>query len=229
VASEGDFPAGSAPGGRKILGLKPKTALITAGIVLAAAIGYLLWKRSQASSTAASTADTSGTDTTGSSDSGVDYGGELSVIQSELEDLLAADAGAGTGSGTGTATGTGGDGATNPIVKPPAKTTVPPGSTKTAPKPVTGTTKPPAPAGVHATKVTPTSVTLAWSKSPNATGYTVRVTYQDKLVGAAHNVTGTSTTVSGLGRNRTYTFHVAARGPGGTSSETNGPAVKTKL
>ena len=56
----------------------------------------------------------------------------------------------------------------------------------------------------------------------------MRVTYQDKLVGTPHIVTGTSATISGLAPLRTYTFHVAAIGPGGTSSETNGPAVKTK-
>jgi Fibronectin type III domain len=223
VASEGDFPAGGAPGGRKILGLKPKTALITAGVVLAAAIGYLLWKRSQSSSAAAA-ADTTGTDTTGSSDSGVDYGGELSVIQSELEDLLAADATAGTGSGTGTTTGTGGGTTTTTPPKtttPPAKAGAPPAKTTPA--------KPGMPSGVRATKTTANAVTLAWNKAPNATSYRVRATYQGKLVGSQQTVNGTSATISGLHPDHTYTFHVASVGSGGTSSETNGPAVKTKL
>ena len=82
------------------------------------------------------------------------------------------------------------------------------------------------PTGVHATKVTASSVTLAWNKAANATSYRVRVTYQGKLVSSASS-NGTSVTVSGLGADHTYTFHVASVGPGGTSAETNGPAVKT--
>ena len=86
----------------------------------------------------------------------------------------------------------------------------------------------PAMPSARETKVTSNSVTLSWAKVPNATSYRVRVTYQGKLVGTPHLVTGTSATVSGLSPLRTYTFHVAAIGPGGTSAETNGPAVKTK-
>jgi Fibronectin type III domain len=224
VASEGDFPAGDG-GGRKILGLKPKTAMIGGGIILALAIGYLLWKRSQ-SSAAATTAAT--TDTTGSSDSGVDYGGELSVIQSELEDLLAAEGtepstgtGTGTGTGSGTGTGTTGGGTTTKTPPSTAPKGAPPGKTTPA--------KPGMPSGVHATKTTANAVTLAWNKAPNATSYRVRATYQGKLVGSQQTVNGTSATISGLHPDHTYTFHVASVGIGGTSAETNGPAVKTKL
>jgi hypothetical protein len=83
------------------------------------------------------------------------------------------------------------------------------------------------PSGVKATKVTKNGFTVSWTKDPNATSYRVRVTYQDKLVGSPHTTSGTSLAISGLSANRTYTVHVAAVGPGGTSSETNGPAVKT--
>jgi Fibronectin type III domain len=226
VASEGDFPAGGG-GERKILGLKPKTAMIGGGIVLALAIGYLLWKRSQASA-AATTAAADTTGTTDTSGSGIDYGGELSVIQSELEDMLAAEGtepstgtgtgsgtGTGTGSGTGSGSGSGSGGGTG------TKTGPPPTATKPA--------KPGMPSGVHATKTTANAVTLAWNKAPNATSYRVRATYQGKLVGSQQTVNGTSATISGLHPDHTYTFHVASVGLGGTSAETNGPAVKTKL
>jgi hypothetical protein len=82
------------------------------------------------------------------------------------------------------------------------------------------------PTGVHATKVTSNSVTLAWTKAAHATSYKIRVTYQSKLVHQS-TTAGNSATISGLGPDHTYTFHVASVGPGGTSAETNGPAVKT--
>jgi hypothetical protein len=207
-----------APGGRTILGLKPRTALIAGVGIVGAALVFFWWRsRSSSSSPAAASASAS------AGSGATDYGGELSTIQSELEDLLAAE-----GQGGGGGSGSGGGTTTTP---PPAKTAPPtapkPGGSappvKTAAKP-----KPAMPSGVHETKVTATSVTLAWAKDPNATSYRVRVTYQGKLVGTPHLVTGTSATVSGLSPLRTYTFHVAAIGPGGTSSETNGPAVKTK-
>ena len=197
-------------GGGKILGLKPRTAMIAGGAILAAAIGYMLWKRKK---TAAAPAVTSAS---ASSSTGIDYGGELSVIQSELEDLLAAEGQESSGTGTGssaTGTGTSGTGSSST-------------GTTTATKTPAKTAAPAVPTGVHATKVTASSVTLAWNKAANATSYRVRVTYQGKLVSSASS-NGTSVTVSGLGADHTYTFHVASVGPGGTSAETNGPAVKT--
>jgi hypothetical protein len=140
-------------------------------------------------------------------------------MQSELEDLLAAEGEEGGSGGGGTTT-------TAPPTTPPKTTTPAPPKTTTPPK-TTAKPKPAMPAA-HETKVTATSVTLSWNKVENATSYRVRVTYQGKLVGSPHLVTGTSATISGLAPLRTYTFHVAAIGPGGTSSETNGPAVKTK-
>jgi len=197
-------------GGGKILGLKPRTAMIAGGVILAAAIGYMLWKRKKAAATPAVTSASA------SSSTGIDYGGELSVIQSELEDLLAAEGQESSGTGTGssaTGTGTSGTGSSST-------------GTTTATKTPAKTAAPAVPAGVHATKVTASSVTLAWNKAANATSYRVRVTYQGKLVSSASS-NGTSVTVSGLGADHTYTFHVASVGPGGTSAETNGPAVKT--
>jgi hypothetical protein len=88
-------------------------------------------------------------------------------------------------------------------------------------------TKPPAtPAGIKATSVTATSVTLTWDPVPNATSYRIRTTYQGKLV-QEESVPGTSATVSGLAPDRTYTFHLAASNSAGTSAETGGPTAKT--
>jgi Fibronectin type III domain len=87
-------------------------------------------------------------------------------------------------------------------------------------------TKPPAePTGVRATSVTPTDVTLAWHGVTGATQYRIRVTYQGKLV-TEKSVTATSSTVSGLVPDHTYTFHVAASNSAGSSAEA-GLSVKT--
>ena len=201
-------------GGRTFLGLKPRTALIGGIGIVGAALLYFWWKGRSSPAAAASSASAS------AGSGATDYGGELSTIQSELEDLLAAEGQAGSGggsSGSGGTTTTPGSGGTTTT---PKKTATPPPKTTAKPKP--------AMPSAHETTVTPTSVTLGWAKVPDATSYRVRVTYQGELVGTPHLVTGTSATVSGLSPLRTYTFHVAAIGPGGTSSETNGPAVKTK-
>ena len=204
------------PGGRKILGLQPRTAAIAGGGIFIAAVIYILWKRKQAATPATTSASAS------SSTSGIDYGGELSVIQSELENLLAAEgqepSTGSTGSGSGgTTTGGTGTGTTG------SGTGTGSGGTGTTTK----TGAPAAPSGIHATRVTANSITLAWDKAAGATTYRVRVTYQGKLVGTPHVVAGTSATISGLGADHTYGFHVASIGPGGTSAETNGPDVKT--
>jgi hypothetical protein len=201
--------------------MKPRTALIAGGGILAAALAYFWWRSRQSASSAATTASASA--------SAYSDSGQLDELQAELAQLLGEQSGASGGggsSGGGTSTtpaapGTpGAPGAGNK----PVTTLTPP----TAPKAPTAGAKPkPAMPSARETKVTSNSVTLSWAKVPNATSYRVRVTYQGKLVGAPHVVAGTSATISGLGADRTYTFHVAAIGPGGTSAETNGPAVKT--
>jgi hypothetical protein len=217
MASE--LPEG-APEGRRIFGLKPRTALIMGGVVLGGALLFFWWRSKQSSSS-------SGASSSSASASAYSDAGQLDAIQAELDQLLQ-DRGSGSGSGGGTSGGGSGTGtlvdttSTDPTA--PAPTT---GGGGTGTKTATKKPKPAMPAA-HETKVTPTSVTLAWDKVANATGYRIRVTYQSKLVGAPHLVAGTSATISGLAPLRTYTFHVAAIGPGGASGETNGPAVKTK-
>ena len=210
---------GPPAGGKKILGLKPKTLIIGSVVLFGGVLGYLWWRSRQAKASSASTG------TSASASAGAYNAATLAGLQDELEELLSQQGGsAGTGTsagGGGTSTGTG----TTPVQPGgPIKTAPPPSKT---PAPAKKTPAPAMPAA-HETKVAATSVTIAWDKVANATSYRVRVTYQSKLVGTPHVVTGTSAMISGLAPLRTYTFHVAAIGPGGTSSETNGPAVKTK-
>jgi hypothetical protein len=211
---------GPPAGGKKILGLKPKTLIIGSVVLFGGVLGFLWWRSRQAKASSSAS-----TGTSASASAGAYNAATLAGLQDELEELLSQQGGSAS---TGTAPG-GGGGSTQPggpiMTAPPA-----PGKTTTPPKTTPPAKKTPAPAmpAAHETKVTATSVTIAWDKVANATSYRVRVTYQSKLVGTPHVVTGTSATISGLAPLRTYTFHVAAIGPGGTSSETNGPAVKTK-
>jgi hypothetical protein len=213
---------GPPAGGKKILGLKPKTLIIGSVVLFGGVLGYLWWRSRQAKASSSAS-----TGTSASASAGAYNAATLAGLQDELEELLSQQGGsASTGTGTGLSPGNGSTQPGGPIATaPPA-----PGKTTTPPKTTTPAKKTPAPAmpAAHETKVTATSVTIAWDKVANATSYRVRVTYQSKLVGTPHLVTGTSATISGLAPLRTYTFHVAAIGPGGTSSETNGPAVKTK-
>lgn len=98
-------PTAAPGGGKKIFGL-PRNIVIIGGITFVAVLGYLWWKRAQ-SSAAATTASASTTAATAQQPT--DYAGQLSVLQTELEALLAGQgqAGSTTGTGTGTtATGT---------------------------------------------------------------------------------------------------------------------------
>jgi hypothetical protein len=214
-----------AAGGKKILGMKPKTALITGGAILLAAVAYFYWRSKQAAKNAPTSASAS------ASASSYANQAQLDALQQELDELLtsgsstSASGAAGSSGGSGLTTSPG-NGSTQP--GGPIQTTTPPATTTTAPPSTAKTGPPPMPTGVHSTKVTATSITIAWSKSPGATLYPIRVTYQGKLVRSS-STPGTTATIFGLSPNRTYTVHVKAQGPGGVSSETNGPAVKTAL
>lgn len=193
-----------------ILGMKPRTALIVFGLAALAGVGWYLWKQHEAAKTATSASTTTSTET-----AATDYAGELSVIQTELESLLAAQA----NSGGGTSLGSG-------------PTGVQPGgtdqstTTSTSTKTTTAAKVPVMPANVKASKTTATTTTLTWTASPGATSYDIRVTYQGKLVRSG-TASGTSRVVNGLSADHTYTMHVKACNSAGCSSETNGPTVKT--
>lgn len=192
------------PGGMR----SPVTWIVILGIAVAGG-AFLLWRRSSSSSagTAAATGTAGGT---------TDYAGQIATLQTEIEDLQssgAQDKDTGTGTGTGTAGAGGGTGGT--------------GGTGTGAGGGTKPAKVPAmPTSVVGAASGPAAARLSWGKVAGATSYQVRMTYQGKLAGSA-TVTGTSTTISGLTANHTYTGHVKACNAAGCSSETNGPIIKT--
>lgn len=209
--------AAGQPPRRKGLMQNPLTWVVVGVVVVG---GYLLYRYRSAQSAAA--AGTTATDTTGTTD----YSGEIATLQSEIADLQSSQAQAGGGAGGVTAGpvsgepgpyqpgGAGGGGGGTPPQPPGEPPPYRPG-------------KPPIPALVRVTRTTSDSISLSWSKSPGATSYRIRLTYQGKLA-RQQTATGTTATVTGLTPDHTYTVHVAAVGPGGTSAETNGPAAKTK-
>lgn len=113
------------------------------------------------------------------------------------------------------------------ITKPASGPASPPATTPASGGQSKPAVKPAPPTGIASSNVTSTGFDLAWRPSSGATSYPVRVTYQGKLAWS-DVVGGPSTKIGGLSPNRTYTVHVAAKNAAGTSSETGGPAVKTK-
>lgn len=85
------------PSGPKIAGIDRRTAIVF-GVALLGAVGYFLWKRhSSAAKPAATTGAATGSCTDANGNpvpceqmAGIDYAGQLSVIQTELESLMAA-------------------------------------------------------------------------------------------------------------------------------------------
>ena len=201
-------------GGGKFLGLKPRTALIVLGVAVVGGVVFFWW-RSRQSKTAASSVSAS------AAASGIDYSGELSTIQAELEQLLSQEGQPVTAPSGGGGTG-GTPGVGNPMGCPggfhwdAAQQRCVPGAGEGGPPPggtdhggSGGKPKPSMPANVRVTRVTSSSVTLHWTKAANATSYRIRVTYQNKLV-HSQSVSGNSATVGGLQPDHTYTFHVAS-------------------
>lgn len=90
----------SAAGGKKILGVPRTTFYLAVGGAVIVGLAFYWWRNYQAAQQSASTASTTGTTGTG-----VDYSGELSTIQTELEALLQQEGVTTTGTGT---TGSGG-------------------------------------------------------------------------------------------------------------------------
>jgi Fibronectin type III domain len=106
-------PVSSPGGGKKLLGMNRQTVIIF-GVALAGAMAYLLWKRGKSSSTTAANpnaqtgatgecTDANGNPTPCEDMAGIDYSGELSAIQTEVESIAAQGTGTTT---TGTTTTT---------------------------------------------------------------------------------------------------------------------------
>ena len=137
----------------------------------------------------------------------------------------------GSGASTSTATqpssGTSSSGSTAPPTNTGTTSTNP--TPPSAPLPTNTTVKEPAtPSDASATATGPNAFKASWDAVPGATGYSYRITYQNKLVYQSPVTKSTSITHSGnITPDHTYTFHVKAIGPSGASPETNGPTFKT--
>jgi hypothetical protein len=217
------------PPGVKYAGLT-RNQWIGVGVVFVVVAGVIIWRRHAAAAAGpASSASSGAGDCTDASGNSVpcdqaDLSGELSALQTEIETLMAQEGSAGgaggggtvpSGGGTGTGSGTGsssgsssGTGTTSSSGSSSGTGTTTTGK-KTAPTQV---------GGVRSTKVTPTSVTIAWTANPAATSYRIRVTYQSQLV-KQQAATGTSATISGLTPDHTYGIHVAGVNSAGTGPE----------
>lgn len=130
--------------------------------------------------------------------------------------------------GTGT-TGTGGSGDSGTgatgTPPPPAPDNTPapapaPDNTPAPPPSHPGNPVPAQVSGLHVTRVSRTSIGLAWNRSANATKYQVRVTYQGQVV-QTPTTGGTSYTVSGLTPDHTYGLHVVAENGSQWAPETS--------
>jgi len=88
------------------------------------------------------------------------------------------------------------------------------------------TQAPSVPTGLSSSNVTQTSLTLSWSASSDNVGVTGYDVYQGTTL--IKSVTGTSTSVSGLSANTTYSFKVRAKdAAGNTSAQSSALSVTT--
>ena len=219
--------ATAAPGGRaagrKYAGLT-RNQWIGVAVVFAAAIGYILYRRSQAGAAAGTAAaGTTGSECTDASGNSVpcdqaDLSGELSALQTELETLMASQ-GAGGGSGGGgivtpVDTGTGPAGTPAPATSSSTPTTSTGATTTAAAAKTAG-----AVTGLKPSAVTKTSFKASWTAASNAAGgyqYTVRDLASHTQV--KQGITkATSVTVSGLKPGTDYNFGIQAL-PGGAGA-----------
>lgn len=211
-------PTVSAPGGppkgEKILGMNRQTVIIF-GVALAAGLAWYFYK-SRKSATAASTASGQGAATGSCTDAngnptpceemaGIDYSGQLSTMQTELESILATSS-----------------------IQPPAGPTGPAGPA--GPTGAAGTVAAPAqvalyhaPMGLTGKKTASGTAQVSWSlagqPSPPPTSYTVAAYQLNGVTAGQQTVTvpdqtgGTSgATISGLHPGWCYNINVWANG-----------------
>lgn len=208
-------PAREVPGEGNVLTRKvgPLPTWAWLGIIALGGAGvWYFYKSRQASAAAAQTGTTTSagncTDTSGNSVpcDQVDYGGQIATLQTEIQDLQGQKAAPGPAGPAGPAGSPGGS--TGGVT--------PGGGGGTGPKPgVPGPV-----AGLKASKVTRTSVTLSWDKTTGAAGYYVQLTYQSKTI-ASRTVATTSTIFTGLRPDSSMHGHVSARNASG-----QGPAAE---
>ena len=213
-------PAREAPGGGNVLTKKvgPLPTWAWLGIIgIGGAAVWYFYKSRQAKAAADSTGTTTAgsagncTDTNGDTVpcDQVDYGGQIATLQTEIQDLQGQDTGTSTSTSTGTtstgtSTGTTSTG-TSTGTTSTGTTAKPPASGPGLPGPV---------AGLRASKVNRTSVTLTWDKTAGATAYYVQLTYQSKTI-ASRTVATTSTIFTGIRPDSSMDGHVSAKNASG--------------
>jgi hypothetical protein len=219
--------------GKTYAGLTRNQWFIVGGVFVAA-LGYILWRRHQASAAAASgTAPTNqgSNECTDANGNPVDcnelFAQELAALQNSL-DQLGAQSGGGSSGGGGTAGGNGTTPSVPDTVTGAPATTQPP-ATPTSSGGTTGTRierRAGAVTGLAATAVTRTSFKATWRAAANATGgyaYIVRdlASHTEVKSGTTRS---TSVTVSGLKPGTDYNFGVQGL-PGGPGDNIH---VRTK-
>ena len=219
-------PAGArGPAGKKYAGLTRNQWFIVGGVFVAA-LGYILWKRHQTSTAAASTAATNQgsnecTDQNGNPvDCNQAFASELADLANALDQLQAQGGGAGGSGVTGTV---GTVPSTTPDTVSGAPAATQPSGTATSTGGTTATKTAPAAAkaagaisGLKASNVTKTSFTASWNAAAGATGgyaYIVR-----NLANHTQTTSGTTrsttVTISGLQSGVDYNFGIQGL-PGG--------------
>jgi hypothetical protein len=175
------------PPGKKTAGLTRNQWIVVGG-VFAAALGYILWRRHEASKTASATTSTSASTSTSTA--------TLAAIEEELAELANQQGGGGGGFSSGgggttvsTSTGTGGV-ATSTTTGTKTSTTT---GTPTAPAaggPITVI-----PIGLHTTAVNTTSVQVAWTAPSVPSGQGPLTGYGCEVYLASGQSEGSSWTV----------------------------------
>ena len=218
--------------GKKYAGLTRNQWFIVGGVFVAA-LGYILWKRHQASQAAGqqSATNVGSNECTDQNGNPVDcnelFASELAALQNSLDQLGAASGSGAGGSGTSGTVGTtpstpdtvtGAPATTQPSTTPTTSS----GGTKTATKTAGAVTGLSAPAA----SITKTSFKVQWKAASNATGgysYIVRdlATHTQTTQGKTNS---TSVTVSGLKSGTDYNFGIQAL-PGGPGANLH---VRTK-
>lgn len=215
--------------GRKILGMSQGQLLIVLGVALVGG-AYLLWRSRKAKAAAqqqqatSACPDGSAPDANGNCvQSGQDWSGAISTLQTEIGDLQGAMAGAGgAGGGSGTVGGSTGTSTVPPVGTSPPSVT-PPG---------TGTGggggpgyKPAGPiSNLRVTGYNRTGVSFAWNPASGATqGYAWGVSGNG--ISKKGNTAATQVSVNGLTKPGVYNFAVQAL-PGGPGNNIHTPPLK---
>ena len=211
--------------GRKILGMSQGQLLIVLAVALVGG-GYLLWRHRKSAQQAQQQAtsacpDGSAPDANGNCvQSGQDWSGAISTLQTEIADLQGAMAGAGgAGGGSGTV-----GGSTGTSTVPPAGTSPP----SITPPGTNGGGKGWTPAGpisnLRVTGYSRTGVSFAWNPASGATqGYAWGVSGQG--ITKKGNTSATHVSVTGLTKPGVYNFGIQAL-PGGPGNNIHTPPLK---